>query len=60
MSDTSQFSSDLCKDYDFTETSHDLQVFTRENLNLISQQKKDPEIYGLFNKALSEDEVPVE
>ena len=35
--------------------SHDFQVFSRENLT--AQQKKDPEIYCLFNKALSENEI---
>ena len=29
--------------------------FSRKNL--IAQQKKDPEVYSLFNKALSEDEI---
>ena len=55
ISDTSQFSSNPSKDYGFYETSQDFQVFARENL--IAQQKKDPEIYSLFKKALSEDEI---
>ena len=55
ISDKSQFSSDPSKDYDFYETYHDFQVFSRENL--IAQQKKDPDIDSLFNKALSEDEI---
>ena len=55
ISDKSQFSSDPTKDYDFYETPHDFQVFSSENL--IAQQKKDPEIYSLFIKALSEDEI---
>ena len=55
ISDKSQFSSDPFKEYDFNETSHGFQVFSRENL--IAQQKKDPEIHSLFNKALSEDEI---
>ena len=61
LSSKSQFSSDPSKDYDLIETSHDFQVFSRENL--IAQQRKDSEIYTLFNKALSADEiftVPVE
>ena len=32
ISDKSQFSLDPSKDYDFIETSHDFQVFSRENL----------------------------
>ena len=52
ISDKSQFSFDPSKDYDY-ETLYDFQVFSRENL--IAEQKKDSEIYGLFNKALSED-----
>ena len=32
ISDKSQFSSDPSKDYDLNETSHDFQVFSRENL----------------------------
>ena len=32
ISDKSQFSSDPSKDYDFSETSHNFQVFSRENL----------------------------
>ena len=55
ISDNSQFSSDPSKDYDLNETSHYFQVFSRENL--IAQQKKDSEIYSIFNKALSEDEI---
>ena len=55
ISDKSQFPSDPSKDYDLNETSHDFQVFSRENL--IAQKKKDPEICNLFNKALSEDEI---
>ena len=55
ISDKSRFSSDSFKDYDFTEISHDFQVFSRENL--IAQQRKDSEIYSLFNKALSEEEI---
>ena len=55
ISDKSHFSPDPSKDYDFNETSHDNQVFSRENL--IAQQKKDHEIYSLFNKVLSEDEI---
>ena len=39
VSDESKFFSDPSKDYDFNETSQDLQVFSRENL--ISQQRKD-------------------
>ena len=52
ISDKSQYSSDPCKNYDFNETSHDFQVFSRENV--IAQQT---EIYSLFNKALSEDKI---
>ena len=55
ISDKSQFSSDPSKDYEFYETSHDFQVFSRENL--IAQQKKHPEIYSLLNKTLSQDEI---
>ena len=50
-----QFSCDHSKDYDCNETSHDFQVFSRKSV--IAQQKKDSEIYSLFNKALSEDEI---
>ena len=31
ITDISQFSADPFKDYDFKETSHDFQVFSREN-----------------------------
>ena len=54
ISDKNQFSFGPSTDYDFYEPSHDFQVFSRENL---IQQKKDSEIYSLFNKALSEDEI---
>ena len=55
ISDKSQFYLDPSKDYDFNETSHDFQIFSRENL--IAQQKKDSETYSLLNKALCEDEI---
>ena len=55
ISDKNQYYSDPSKDYDFNETSHDFQVFSRENL--IAQLKNDSEIYSLFNKALSWDEI---
>ena len=55
MSDKSQFSCDPSKDYDFNETSQDRQVFSLENLN--AQQKKDPEIYSLSDKALPEEDI---
>ena len=52
ISDKNEFSFDPSKDYGFNETSHNVQVFSRDNL---IAQHQDSEIYSLFNKALSDD-----